>query len=214
MFLLHEGHSLNSGTFNYPFQLQIPCESLRLPAPFHSAHGSMDYRLVAYMISHSSATYVKLAERPMKCDGHYNLYDDLEESSKPIVLVQAKHYHRKSYFSQKKQVKAVLSVKTSGFVRNESIPFSLFVRNSKCSPLHLSMQLQQHVKYQATSNLASVVKIVTTVESQERDECEEPKPEIEWTGNLSIPEDQAPTYTCNTMYNLSYMLEVSCHLFL
>lgn len=150
----------------------------------------------------------------MKCEGHYNLYDDLEESSKPIVLVQAKHHHRKSYFSQKKQVKAVLSVKTSGFLQYEDIPFSLFIKNPKCTPLNLSMQLQQHVKYQATSNLASVVKIVTTVESQEKDECDEPKPEIEWTGNLRVPESQAPTYACNTMYSLNYMLEVSTHIFL
>lgn len=157
------------------------------------------------MISHSSATYVRLAEKRMQCDGHYNLLDDLEESSKPICIEQ---YYRKSYFSQKKQVKATFCVKTSGFLQQEDIPFSLFVKNPKCTPLHLSVNLQQHVKYQATSNLASVVKIVTTVESQEKDECDDPKPEIQWTGNIRVPESQAPTYACNTMYSVNYMLEV------
>lgn len=156
------------------------------------------------MISHSSATYVKLAEKNMKCDGHYNLYE-LEEASKPIVIEQ---FYRKSYFSQKKLVKATLSVQNSGFLQFEDIPFSLFIKNPKCIPLHMSVNFLQHIKYQASSNLASVVKIVTTVESLEKDESEDPKPEMEWRDTLRVPESLTPSYTCNSMYSVSYFLEV------
>lgn len=204
--LLHfTGHCTSSGLWHYPFQVQIPSDP-RLPAPFQNSYGNLDYRLVVYMISHSSATYVKLAEKSMKCDGHYNLFY-MEEASKPITIEQ---FYRKSYFSQKKLIKATLSVQNAGFLQHEDIPFSLFLKNPKCIPLQLSVNLLQHVKYQANTNLASVVKIVTAVESQERDECDVPKPEIQWVGTLRVPENQTPTYACNSvcMYNVSYVLEV------
>ncbi|CAL8111570.1 unnamed protein product [Orchesella dallaii] len=196
------GHSINSGVWHYPFTLTIPNDPL-LPAPFENSHGHLDYRLVVYMVAHSSSTFVKLAEKPMSCEGHYNLYNK-EEAIKPIVIEQ---YYRKSYFSQKKLVKAILSMQNTGYLQEEDIPFSLFIKNPKCIPLHLTVSLIQQIKYQASTNLASMVKTVTTVQNEEKDESDEPQTEILWAGILRVPENNPPTYSCNSMYSVNYVLQ-------
>ncbi|CAL8110879.1 unnamed protein product [Orchesella dallaii] len=148
------------GSVTFPFSLDFP--DPHLPAPFKNAFGNLTYRVVVYM--KASSTFVEIGEKAMRFNGHYNLTDNLD-SLKPISIEQ---FYKKSVFSRKRLVEATFSLETSGYLPEERIQFVLFVRNLKCIPLQMSVQLMQQLKIDARDGIDSAKRKSIIIASCER----------------------------------------------
>ncbi|ODN04984.1 Arrestin domain-containing protein 2, partial [Orchesella cincta] len=147
-------------------------------------------------------SHVQIGERSMRFNGHYNLLNNAMALN-PISIEQN---FKASVFSRKKLVEVLFLVEQSGFIQGEMIPFRLVFRNPKTLPLHISVHLIQHVKFNASNKRDSVKRKTGILAKMERNDNEH-GPEWTWTDNLRIPEDQGPSYVGHYMYNVSYSIQ-------
>ncbi|ODN04960.1 Arrestin domain-containing protein 2 [Orchesella cincta] len=198
-FLYISQYTIFPGSVTFPFSLEIPGDP-HWPAPFKSVFGSLVYRVVVYM--KSPTAFVEVGEKVMRFNGHHNLNNNID-ALKPISVEQ---FYKKSVFSRKKLVEVIFSVETSGYLPEERIPFVLSIRNPKCIPLQMSVQLVQELKYDASNRRDSAKRKIMLVASSERDEFE-PEPELTWIDNLRIPEELGPSYKLHYTYNVTYSIQ-------
>lgn len=172
-----------------------------MPAPFRSPYGSLIYKVVAYF-KNESAAFVHIADKSIRFSGYHNLLLN-EEAGKPIHLERTL---KKSVFSNKKFVTAMLDVERSGFLPDEDIHFTLNVNNPKAMTMSsIAVSLIQKVNYNVSGATKSTTNILDTKEYQ----VKEPKTEIDWRGKLRVKKRQIPTFTLHPMYNVTHILTVS-----
>ncbi|ODN04983.1 pH-response regulator protein palF/RIM8 [Orchesella cincta] len=195
-------HVINPGSVTYPFELDIP-ENPHLPAPFRNELGCLVYRLVVYMAEPIRLQiHVEIGQRIVKFNGHYNLFND-EAAMTPVSVEKSL---KTSVFARKKLLDLLLLVEKSGFLPGEIVTFSLSFKNLQCLPLQISVQLMQHLKYNATNRRESIKRKVAILAKLERMYTNH-MPECTWMDSLRIPEDQVPSFTCHYMYNVAYCIQ-------
>lgn len=140
----------------------------------------------------------------MRFNGHHNLLSNVE-SFKPLTVDNA---FKKSLFSRKKLVEAFLSAESSGFLPEEPISFILYVKNPKCIPLELAVQLVQYLKFDATGKRDSPKKRFCIPAVKEKGEIQS-DPEVTWIDDLMIPAGQEPSFAAHQMYNILYSIQVT-----